>query len=62
MQTLEFSPEEVEVLSEVLRNTVSQIDIEVLHTDTHDFKQILRRRRTILEHILGKLCASPARA
>jgi hypothetical protein len=62
MPYLEFSPEEEEVLREVLSHAIAEIDIEVFRTDTHDFKQMLKHRRDTLEHILRKLSPAPARA
>jgi len=60
MQHTEFSSDELEVLREVLQHAVSEIDVEVFRTDTHEFKEMLKRRREVLEHILAKLSAVPA--
>ena len=62
MQNLEFTAEEQEVLKDVLQHSVDEIDIEVFRTDTHDFKQMLKHRRDVLEHILSKLSAAPVPA
>ncbi len=62
MQTIEFTAEELEVLREVLQHGLSEIDVEVFRTDTHDFKEILKHRRDVLEHLLGKLPAAPVTA
>jgi len=62
MQNLEFTTEEEEVLKEVLRHCIDEIDIEVFRTDTHDFKQMLKHRRALLEHMLLKLSAAPVPA
>jgi NifB/MoaA-like Fe-S oxidoreductase len=59
MQNIEFSPEEAEVLREILQHGVSEIDVEVFHTDTHKFKEMLKHRRQVLENILIKLSAVP---
>jgi hypothetical protein len=55
MQTFEFTAEEVEVLREVLQHGLSEIDVEVFRTDTRDFKEMLKHRREVLDHLLGKL-------
>ena len=60
MQTLEFTPEELDVLREVLRHYTKEMEVEVLHTDTHDFKAMLKHRRDVLEQILARLSAIPA--
>ena len=58
MQNLEFTAEEQEVLKDVLRHDIDEIEIEVFRTDTHDFKQMLKHRRALLEHMLSKLSAT----
>jgi hypothetical protein len=55
MQTIEFTPEEKDVLSEVLAHEIEGINIEVFRTDTHDFKEMLKYRRAVLEHLLEKI-------
>jgi hypothetical protein len=57
MQNFEFTVEEVEVLRDILQHNLSEIDVEVFRTDTHDFKEMLKRRRTTLEHLLAKIPA-----
>ena len=49
MQNYEFSIEEVDVLRDILRHAISDIDVEVFRTDTHDFKEMLKRRRQIMD-------------
>jgi BMFP domain-containing protein YqiC len=57
MQNFECTAEEVEVLRDILQHNLSEIDIEVFRTDTHDFKEMLKRRRDTVEHLLAKLPA-----
>lgn len=59
MQNLEFSSEELDLLRDMLRHALSEIDVEVFRTDTHDFKAMLKSRRELMEHILTKLPAAP---
>jgi len=59
MHTVEFTPEELDVLREVLRHKLDEADVELFRTDTHDFKQILKHRRDVLEHVLAKLSSVP---
>jgi hypothetical protein len=59
MPRLELTAEELEVLREVLAHYTSEIDVEVFRTDTHDFKQMLKHRRDVLEHILAKVSSAP---
>jgi hypothetical protein len=62
MQSLSLSPEESETLREVLRHLINDMDVEVFRTDTHDYKEMLKHRRDLLEHVLEKLNTLPAAA
>ena len=62
MASIELSAEELEALREVLEHQVQQMDIEIDHTDTHDFKRRLQHRRDLLKNILAKASAIPAGA
>ena len=62
MQHLELTPEEVESLREVLTHKIEEMDLEMFRTDTHDFKQMLKHRSEVLEHLLAKLNLVPAGA
>lgn len=62
MNELQFSSEERETLRELLTHSIEELDHEVFHTDTREFKEKLRRRREMLEHILSKIAGSPVPA
>jgi hypothetical protein len=62
MQNFELTAEELEVLRDILQHNLSEIDVEVFHTDTHDFKEMLKRRRNTVEHLLAKLPGSAVHA
>jgi len=55
MQSFELTAEEAAVLRDILQHNLSEIEVEVFRTDTHDFKEMLKRRRTTVEHLLAKL-------
>ncbi len=57
--TVELALEEVEVLREVLSHHISEMDVEVLRTDTHDYKEMLKHRRAVLERVLARREAAP---
>jgi len=59
MQKIEFTTDELEVLRELVQHGLTQIDVEVFRTDTHDFKEMLKRRREQMGHILAKLSVVP---
>jgi hypothetical protein len=60
MQNFELTREEMEVLREVFEHAMNELDIEIGRTDTHDFKDKLKRRRVIMDQILVKLASAPA--
>lgn len=55
MQMPDLKPEEVEALRELLGSSIVDMDREVMRTDSHDFKSMLKHRREILESIMVKL-------
>jgi hypothetical protein len=62
MQSISFTTEEIEVLREILRAKVDEVEVETFRTDAHDFKEMLKRRREILEHVLTKVTELPLAA
>ncbi len=62
MQTIEFTMEEMEVLREMLQHKIDEVDVETFRTDTHDFKQMLKHRRELLERMLAKVGQVPVAA
>jgi hypothetical protein len=62
MQHFEFTTEETEVMRDLLRRSVNELELEVSHTSTRDFKQMLKHRREIAEGLLAKLAAAPVAA
>jgi hypothetical protein len=58
MQTLEFTDEELAVLRDITKRHLHELDVEVLHTDSHDFKEMLKHRKHVLSHVLEKVSAS----
>jgi hypothetical protein len=55
MYHLELTGEELNVLRETLNNHVEEMRVELAHTDTHEFKKILKHRLEVLEHINSQL-------
>ena len=60
MQKIELTSEEAEILRDILQYNLKEIDIEVFRTDTHDFKEKLKHRRHVIEHLLGRLMVGTA--
>ena len=55
MQNLQLTSEESQVLRDVVVHAMSEMDVEILHTDTHGFKEMLKRRRMLLNQVLVKI-------
>jgi hypothetical protein len=60
MTSIEFTTEELELLRRMLKRGVNEMELEIAHTDTHEFKQMLKHRKDVLEHLVGKTEAAPA--
>ncbi len=58
MQRIELNSEEAEVLRDILQHALTEIDVEIFRTDTHDFKERLKHRREDLERIFAKLLSA----
>jgi hypothetical protein len=59
---MDFTTEELELLREIVRHQLGQVAVEVFHTDTHDFKELLKHRQVVLEGMLHKLERVPVTA
>jgi hypothetical protein len=62
MQKIELTTQEMETLRELLEHQLREIEVEVFRTDTHDFKEKLKERRTILNHLFDKVGGAPVSA
>ncbi len=62
MTNLELEPEELKVLEDTLARSISDLSVEIGHTDSHDFKEMLKRRKAVLDQVLDKVknVAAPA--
>jgi hypothetical protein len=55
MNQVELTAEEGEALKDVLTHRLSELEIEILHTDHSAFRDLLKRRRELLAHIAERL-------
>lgn len=62
MQSFEFTAEELDVLRELLRAKIAEMEVETFRTDAHDFKQMLKHRRDLLEQMLARVSKLPMAA
>lgn len=59
MNEMHLSSEEMDVLRDLLKHVVDDMDVEVSRTDHRDFKEKLKHRRGVLEGVLSKLSSAP---
>jgi hypothetical protein len=51
--------EEVELLREILENTLTQLRFDSARTDTHEYRELLHARERIVEALLVRLGDQP---
>lgn len=61
MLELNLDEEEASILAEVLGNDLSDLRMEIAHTDSWDFREMLKRRKAVLMKAVESLAeqASP---
>jgi hypothetical protein len=55
MYHVELSHEEMEILSQVVQNSLATLELEIQHTDHQEFKNLLKHRRETLRTLVAKL-------
>jgi hypothetical protein len=55
MIRLDLSEDERRVLLETLESELSELRVEIAHTDSMDFKETLKSKKAILEKAIGAL-------
>ena len=60
MIQLELTTEEGQDLREEVTKRLTELDHEIAHTDSMDFKDMLKRRRDVVRKFLGKLSDTAA--
>jgi hypothetical protein len=58
MTTLPLAPDEIHALEQTLERSVSDLATELGHTDSHEYKEMLKRRKRTLEGLLQKVRAA----
>jgi hypothetical protein len=61
MIQLDFTNEEEQHLKEEVKKRITQLDDEIAHTDSLNFKDMLKHRRASVQKFLDKLPDAPAR-
>jgi len=62
MQNFELTPEEMDVLRELVQHAANELDVEIHRTDRPAFKDQLKTRRSVVENLQAKLNSMPALA
>ena len=52
---IELTPEEAQHLKEEVARRLTELDHEIAHTDSLNFKEMLKRRRDTVQKFLDKL-------
>ncbi len=55
MFQIELSPQEQDVLGQILRNALAMLETEIRHTDHLEFREILKQRREVLKGLLDRM-------
>jgi len=55
MLNLKLNDSEGKILAETLDTSLSHLRDEISHTDSHDYRELLRKRREILEKLRQQL-------
>ena len=56
---IELTPEERDLLREVLERNLNEVDLEIHRADTLGFKDMLKQRKQSLENIIKKVDPAP---
>ena len=55
MLNLRLNDTEGKLLAETLETSLSRLGDEISHTDSHDYRELLKRKRDVLEKLRKKL-------
>ncbi len=54
MKKLTLTPEQSEILKEILTSSLSDLRMEIVATDNSEFKEMLKKRKAILETLVDQ--------
>jgi hypothetical protein len=55
MTTIELTAEEQEILAQVLQSSLVTLELELVHTDHLEYKELLKHRRQVLQRLRDKV-------
>ncbi len=58
---LELTPQERDMLVEMIAREISDLGSEIHHTDSRDYREDLKARRKLLQDLLDRMSAVPVR-
>lgn len=53
--SIDLTTEEHEIIKDVLESNLMELRSEITHTDSYDFKQMLKDRKAAVSKVLGAL-------
>lgn len=59
MKTINFSPEEQQLLKDILECCLSDLRTEIAGTDLYEFKHSLQERKSLILELLKKIETAP---
>ena len=59
MTRIELSTTEAGILKEMLETRLSDLRMEISHTDQQDYREMLKIRKATLEHVLAQIGTAP---
>lgn len=62
MITIELSQTEIAILMDMIDTCISDLHSEIHHTDSFDFKEILKQRKEVLSKLRNQLEQSSGRS
>jgi hypothetical protein len=58
MVRIELSAQEAKELSDILENELSDLRMEIVDTDSQDFREGLKKRKELLAKVIDQIAAS----
>ena len=55
MSTLKLSPNEHQLLQDIIESAISDLRVEIVSTDRIDYKEALKERKRLMMNLLEKL-------
>jgi hypothetical protein len=54
MTTIQLNDQETELLHSILRNSLSELEMEIVHTDRKEFRDYLKSKESLLRRLIAE--------